>query len=142
MNDADKLIEAVAMALFNAMCAEAGRTVMWTDEDPQWPSDRDREHARIGARAAIDAIEASGTHLIVERRHADDPPEPGLARLVAIPRPIVKVLRKEAESARNGDMVVDGIDIDMAELLEDAATEIERLRAMLSARPRITGETE
>lgn len=38
------------------------------------------------------------------------------------------VLRNEAASARAGTLTVSGIDIDMAELLEDAADELERLR--------------
>lgn len=90
------------------------------------------------ARAALQSIEASGTHLVVERRLADEPIKAGATTLTPIPRPIVKVLRKEAEDAKNGTMVVNGIDVDMAELLEDAASEIERLRALLAARPRIT----
>lgn len=90
------------------------------------------------ARAALQSIEASGTHLVVERRLADEPIKAGATTLTPIPRPIVKVLRKEAEDAMNGTMVVDGVDVDMAELLEDAASEIERLRALLAATPSAT----
>lgn len=55
----DTLVEAVARGVFNAMCEEAGRSVTW-DDRPGWPGERDREHGRIGARAALAAIEAQG----------------------------------------------------------------------------------
>ena len=41
------------------------------------------------------------------------------------------VLRNEAASARAGTLKVSGVDIDMAELLEDAADELERLRNLV-----------
>lgn len=54
-----------------------------------------------------------------------------MVTLIPIPRPLVKVLRREAADARAGTMVVRGIDIDMAELLEEAADEIVRLRKLV-----------
>lgn len=50
-----------------------------------------------------------------------------MGTLTPIPGRTLIVLRNEAKAAREGSMVVHGIDVDMAELLEDAADEIERL---------------
>lgn len=52
-------------------------------------------------------------------------------RLEPLPDRTLIVLRNEAKSAREGTMRVHGVDIDMAELLEDAANEIELLRKKL-----------
>lgn len=52
-----------------------------------------------------------------------------MVKLIPIERRTLIVLRHEAKLAREGTMVVRGVDIAMAELLEDAADEIERLSA-------------
>lgn len=54
-----------------------------------------------------------------------------MVKLEPLPDRTLIVLRNEAKAARAGTMVVHGVDIDMAELLEDAADEIERLRSLL-----------
>lgn len=51
-----------------------------------------------------------------------------MVKLEPLPNRTLIVLRNEAKAARAGTMVVRGVDIDMAELLEDAADEIECLR--------------
>lgn len=51
-----------------------------------------------------------------------------MVTLKRFPDRTLTVLRHEAASARAGTMSVSGVDIDMAELLEDAAVEIEALR--------------
>ena len=56
------LIEAVARAIFNASVLCAGRQTLWLDD---WPDDETKKEARDIARAALAAIEASGTHVVV-----------------------------------------------------------------------------
>ncbi len=56
-----------------------------------------------------------------------------MVTLVPMPNRTLIVLRNEAKAARNGTLLVQGVDIDMAELLEDAAEEIEMARAALIA---------
>lgn len=53
-------------------------------------------------------------------------------KLEPLPDRTLIVLRTEAKAARDGTMFVQGVDIDMAELLEDAADEIEQLRNMVT----------
>lgn len=56
-----------------------------------------------------------------------------MVTLTPIPDRTLIVLRNEAKAARAGTMVVSGVDIDMAELLEDAAAEIVELRKAVAA---------
>lgn len=51
-----------------------------------------------------------------------------MAKLTEVPNRTLTVLKHEAMAAREGTLRVSGVDIDMAELLEDAASEIEALR--------------
>ena len=51
-----------------------------------------------------------------------------MVTLTPKPNRTLIVLRNEAKAARDGSLLIQGVDIDMAELLDDAADEIERLR--------------
>ena len=56
-----------------------------------------------------------------------------MVKLTPMPNRTLIVLRNEAKAAREGTLRVNGVDIDMAELLEDAANEIELSREALIA---------
>lgn len=62
-----------------------------------------------------------------------------MVTLEPLPDRTLIVLRNEAKAARAGTMVVRGIDIDMAELLEDAADDIERLQRDVAVNNDIIG---
>lgn len=106
----DKLIEAVAMAIY---------IDTWSDKGGKWELVKTKDVWRGYARAAIAAIEASGTHVVV-------PVEPSDAMNDAATESVQAGTRTIAEYVRNG-------------LIEAGARLSPAIpyRAMLAARPKV-----
>lgn len=73
------LIEAIARGIFNASRRAIGGQVTWNDE---WPDQTTKDEARACARAALLAIEQSGTHVVASIMPTPDMVEAGMEAMV------------------------------------------------------------